>query len=201
MRISEIDRYNVTEDIIDRVLFKGLEDCGEKADCIVVLGSIKAYRYRIPIAVEAYRKGRANKILLSGGAARDFEEGRMTEAEHMRMHAINMGVAPEDIIVDNLSQNTVENMFGSLLELQRSFWINHVKKVLLVTTSYHMRRSLALARYYFPKHIEVMPCPADDNNTKRENWMESDEGRKRANEEVINIINCVENGLIPDFEI
>ena len=92
-------------------------------------------------------------------------------------------------------------MFGSLLELQRSFWINRVKKVLLVTTSYHMRRSLALARYYFPKHIEVMPCPADDSNTKRENWMKSEEGRKRANEEMINIINCVENGLIPDFEV
>ena len=125
----------------------------------------------------------------------------MTEAEHMRIHAINMGVASEDIIIDNLSQNTVENMFGSLLEIQRSFWINRVKKVVLVTTSYHMRRSLALAKYYFPKHIEVMPCPAEDNNTKRENWMESDEGRKRVNEEVINIITCVENGLIPDFEI
>ena len=87
------------------------------------------------------------------------------------------------------------------MEIQRSFWINRVKKVLLVTTSYHMRRSLALARYYFPKHIEVMPCPVEDNNTKRENWMESDEGRKRVNEEVINIITCVENGLIPDFEI
>jgi len=201
MRILEIDRCNITEDIIDRVLFRELEDCGENADCIVVLGSIKAYRYRIPIAVEAYLKGRVPKILLSGGAIRDFDEGRMTEAEHMRMHAINMGVAPEDIIIDNLSQNTVENMFGSLLEIQRSFWINRVKKVLLVTTSYHMRRSLALARYYFPKHIEVMPCPAEDNNTKRENWMESDEGRKRVNEEVINIITCVENGLIPDFEI
>ena len=98
MRILEIDRCNITEDIIDRVLFRELEDCGENADCIVVLGSIKAYRYRIPIAVEAYLKGRAPKILLSGGAIRDFDEGRMTEAEHMRMHAINMGVAPEDVL-------------------------------------------------------------------------------------------------------
>ena len=121
MRILEIDRCNITENIIDRVLFRELEDCGENADCIVVLGSIKAYRYRIPIAVEAYLKGRVPKILLSGGAIRNFDEGRMTEAEHMRMHAINMGVAPEDIIIDNLSQNTVENMFGSLLEIQRSF--------------------------------------------------------------------------------
>ena len=85
--------------------------------------------------------------------------------------------------------------------MQRSFMLNNVGRVLLVTTSYHMRRSLALARYLFPKHIEIVPCPADDTNTRRENWMKSEEGRKRAVNEVINIINCVENRLFPDFEI
>lgn len=54
--------------------------------------------------------------------------------------------------MENNSQNTVENM----------------------------RRSLAIARYFFPKHISVIPCPADDDNTKRENWMVSEEGKKRA---------------------
>ena len=92
-------------------------------------------------------------------------------------------------------------MLGSLMELQRSFWINRVKRVLLVTTNYHMRRSLALARYLFPEHIEVLPCPTDDNNTRRENWMESADGRKRVVDEVMNIVSCVENGLFPDFEI
>ncbi|WP_022758399.1 YdcF family protein [Butyrivibrio fibrisolvens] len=201
MRISVIDRDNITDEIVDRVLYKDLADSGENADCIIVLGSIKASKYRIPVAVEAYRKGRSPKILLSGGAIRDFSEEKMTEAEHMRMHAIDMGVSPDDILIDNVSQNTVENMLGSLLVMQRSFMLNNVGRVLLVTTSYHMRRSLALARYLFPKHIEIVPCPADDTNTRRENWMKSEEGRKRAVNEVINIINCVENRLFPDFEI
>ena len=46
-----------------------------------------------------------------------------------------------------------------------------------------------------------MPCPADDENTRRNNWMDSVDGRKRAIGEVENIINCVENGVFPDFEI
>ena len=88
-----------------------------------------------------------------------------------------------------------------MLVLQREFWLNKVSKVLLVTTTYHMRRSLAIARYLFPDHIRVIPCPADDNSTRRENWMQSDDGRKRATSEVVKIINCVNNGLFPDFEL
>ena len=201
MLVSEIIKDKITDEVVDRILFTGFMDDGRNADCIVVLESIKASQYRVPAAVEEYKKGRAPKILFSGGKVRDYPEGRMSEATHMRKNAINLGVKPEDIIVDEYSQNTVENILGTMMELQRSFWINRVKRVLLVTTSYHMRRSLMLARYLFPKHIEVIPCPADDANTRRDNWMKNDEGRNRAVNEVNNIIECVENGLIPDFEI
>jgi len=71
----------------------------------------------------------------------------------------------------------------------------------LVTATYHMRRSLAIARYLFPAHINIIPCPADDDNTNRDNWMKTDKGVERARGEALNIIRCVNNGVIPDFEI
>ena len=64
-----------------------------------------------------------------------------------------------------------------------------------------MRRSLAIARYLFPLHIEIVPCPAGDNNTKRNNWMNTQAGIERAKGEALNIVRCVKNGVIPDFEI
>ena len=198
MLISELTIDNLTDEIIDRVLYEGIEDTGENVDCIMVLGSLKATLYRVPVAAKAYHDGRASKILLSGGIVNGGDKGH---AEDMRNKAIELGVEAEDIIIENRSQNTVEKMLCSLLELQRAFWLNRIKKVLLVTTTYHMRRSLAIARYLFPDHITVLPCPADDNNTRRENWMKSEEGRKRATSEVAKIINCVNNGLFPDFEI
>ena len=94
-----------------------------------------------------------------------------------------------------------ENILCSLLELQRSMWLNKVKSVLLVTTTYHMRRSLHIARYLFPSHIKVCPCPADDTTTKRDNWMNTPEGIDRIKKEATNIVKCVNNGVIPDFEI
>lgn len=107
----------------------------------------------------------------------------------------------KNIILENKSQSTVENILCALVELQRAFWLNRVKKVLLVTSTYHMRRSLAIARYLFPIHIDIVPGPADDNNTNRDTWMNTPKGRERAKREALNIVGCVKNGVIPDFEI
>ena len=53
MVISKIKEEDLTQEVVDRLLFQGLEDTGEKADCIIVLGSTKAAKYRVPVAVEA----------------------------------------------------------------------------------------------------------------------------------------------------
>lgn len=201
MTVSTITEADLTEDVMDRLLFRGIRDTGENGDCIIVLGSSKAAEYRVPVAVDAYRGGRAPKIMLCGGKLRDFPDGVYSEAEHMRRAASAAGVADEDLILENSSQSTIENLLFALIELQRNFCLNRVHRILLVTTVYHMRRSLAIARYLFPKHIEVIPCPADDRHTGRDNWMTSPEGMKRARGEAMKLIRYVTNGVIPDFEM
>ena len=42
MLVSEINEEDLSTQVIDRLLYQGLEDTGEDADCIIVLGSIKA---------------------------------------------------------------------------------------------------------------------------------------------------------------
>lgn len=201
MLVSGIKEEDLSIELVDRLLFQGLEDTGENTECIIVLGSIKAAKYRVPVAVQAYKAGRASKIMLCGGKVREFPDGNYSEAEHMRQAVLALGVAEEDIILENSSQDTVENILFALIELQRSFWLNNVRRVLLVTTTYHMRRSLAIAQYLLPKHITVIPCPANDNNTRRDNWMNTQVGVDRAKKEAMKIVRSVINGIIPDFEI
>lgn len=201
MFVSEIREEYLTVDLVNKLLFQDIEDTGEIADCIIVLGSMKAAQYRVPVAVDIYKAGRAGKIMLCGGALRDFPTGRYSEAEHMHGTALQLGVAAEDIILENCSQNTVENILFALEELQRTFGLKNVHSVLLVTTAYHMRRSMAIARHLFPEHITVIPCPANDNNTRRDNWMNTPAGIERAKGEAMNIVRYVCNGTIPDFEI
>ena len=201
MLVSKITEADLAPEIIDRILFQDITDTGENADCILVLGSAKAAKYRIPVAVQTYKAGRAKKIMLCGGKLRDFPEGKFSEAHHMLQAALALGVPEEDIILETSSQNTVENILFALTELQRTFWLNRIRRVLLVTTTYHMRRSLAVARYLFPKHISVIPCPADDTHTRRDSWMHSSVGIDRAKSEAMNIVQFVMGGVIPDFEI
>ena len=201
MLVSKIQENDLTIELIDRLLFQEIEDTGENVDCIIVLGSIKATKYRLPTAIEAYHAGRSNKIMLCGGKLRDFPTSQCSEAMHMYESALELGVAKEDLILENSSLNTVENILYALVELQRTLWLNKINKVLLVTTTYHMRRSLAIARYLFPAHITVIPCPADDTNTRKDNWMNTPVGIERAKKESLKIINYVINGVIPDFEV
>ena len=201
MWVSTLTKETLTDDIIDRLLYDGIQDTGESADCILVLGSNKAAKYRVPLAADVYNAGRSDYIVVCGGTKWSFPEGTYTEAEYMYETLLALGIPKEHILMENNSKNTVENFLCALLELQRSLWLNKVHQVLLITTTYHMRRSLALAKYLFPAHIRISPCPADDTNTTRSSWRNSEKGRKRAIKEALNIVQYIKNGVIPDFEI
>ena len=201
MLVSKIKEEDLTQEVVDNLLFQGLEDTGEKADSIIVLGSMKAAQYRVPIAAEIYKINRSKNMMLCGGKVRDFPDGQYSEAEHMYYAALRLGVKEEDIILENRSHNTVENIQFAILELQKKFGLENIQKVILVTTTYHMRRSLAIAQQQFPEHISIVPCPANDTNTRRDNWMHTHIGINRAKSEAMKIINYVHMGIISDFEI
>ena len=201
MWASKITEEDLTNDVIDRLLFEGLHDTGANVDCIIVLGSKKAAKYRVPVAAQVFFSGRSEKIMLCGGKMRSFPGESIAEADHMYRKTIELGIPETSIIIEKSSQNTIENILCSLLELQRSMWLNKVKSVLLVTTTYHMRRSLQIAKYFFPSHISVYPCPADDTSTKRDNWMNTSEGIDRVTKEALKIVGYVNDGVIPDFEL
>lgn len=79
MWVSKIRKEALTNDVIDRLLFEGLDDNGASVDCIIVLGSIKAAKYRVPVAAKAFFSGRSEKIMLCGGKMRNFSSESMTE--------------------------------------------------------------------------------------------------------------------------
>jgi len=162
MLISQIREADLTPEVVDRLLYQGIEDSGDAADCVIVLGSSKAAEYRVPVAAAVYHAGRTGKVLLCGGKRRTFPDGIASEAAHMKAAALALGIREEDLLLEKSSQNTIENILFALIALQRAFCLNQVRRVLLVTTAYHMRRSLAIARYLFPAHITVLPCPAND---------------------------------------
>jgi uncharacterized SAM-binding protein YcdF (DUF218 family) len=108
---------------------------------------------RLTVAAELARRYPHARVLFSGGSnAVIFDEG--TEATFAVRQLQDLGVAPERIIAEDRSRNTIENaVFSRLLADPKPG-----ERWLLVTSAYHMPRSMAAFRAAgFP----VEPYPVD----------------------------------------
>lgn len=203
MRISEVDIKNLSDETLENLIFNGI--CCENiphCEAALVLGTSDPNTDRTPEAVLQYKNGVCDRLIFSGGVEWDTEYGRLSEAEYMQRFALENGVRDDDIILDNLAQTTIENMIGGTLAINRAFgYVSNVKNLLIITSIFHMRRSMLLAEALIPRCIKCYPCVARDSIVTKENWRDSELGRRRVLAETGFIKAMVVNGLCPDIEL
>lgn len=129
-----------------------------QADAIVVLAggagesgiAGQGHEERLARVLELYKKGYARRLLLSSGHSRAFRE-----PELMRAIAISNGVAPESVFVIQDGGSTHRMIADA------DAWVRERKfsRILLVSSPFHMRRSLLVWRKIDPS-LEVVPVPA-----------------------------------------
>ena len=135
----------------------------EKAEAIVVLGGatsgathgnrladMNGQADRLLHAQALYRAGKAPMIVVSGGS-RSWEA---PEAVLMAEILQQMGVPETSILQERVSRNTRENAQYTRDLLEK----NGVKKVLLVTSAFHMRRAETMFRL---AGVSVIPAATD----------------------------------------
>jgi len=107
------------------------------------------YQERVAAAVDLYKSRYAPSLVFSSGFRFVFHE-----AEVMRDLAIVNGVPPDAIVLEQAAANTHENVQFSAAILRQHGW----RKVLLVSSPYHMRRALLTWRRAAPD-VTVVPTP------------------------------------------
>lgn len=198
MLLSKIDSSNLTDEIIEKILFDMPKDDGKSADCILVFGSIKSITERVNLAVKLYENKRAPKILFSGGLGK---EGKQPESILMKKKAIELGMPEEDIIIEDISNNTIENVLASMLILQREFLLPKIKRIIIVSSQAHMRRiSLTLSKY-MPKWIEYTYCYDENGKMSKKNWKSNEDIKQKAETEAKGTIFYAKEKYIDDVEI
>ncbi len=128
-----------------------------RADAIVVLGGgikpptrltreadLDAGADRGWHAARCYHAGRAPLILFSG----------VSEGPGMRQFLIDLGVPAKKIVLETDSKNTYQNGLFTREKLKAI----KAKRVLLVTSAWHMRRSLLVFKHM---GVEVVPVATD----------------------------------------
>lgn len=140
----------------------------QAADVIVVFAggvgeSGKAgggYQERISQAVDLYRAGHAPRLLISSGYV-----FTLREAEVMKTVAVDNGVPADAILLEEQARNTFENVTLSGRILDERGW----RRILLVSSPYHMRRAVATWRKLMPG-IEVIPTPVPQSQFYVHEW-------------------------------
>ena len=129
----------------------------QKADCIVVFaGGVgesgkagQGYEERVEYAVELYKKGYADSIMFSSGYMYIFKEPML-----MKALAVSLGVPESAIILEDKAGNTYYNVMFTKEILNKKGW----RRVLLVSSPYHMRRVALVAKKIAPQ-IEIIYTP------------------------------------------
>jgi uncharacterized SAM-binding protein YcdF (DUF218 family) len=116
----------------------------KKADVIIVLGGGKN-NDRVIHGVELYKSGYAERILLS--------DGNTISNRTMKQKALSLGVPESAILQEDQSRTTFENAKYSLKIVQALGY----KSAIVVTTSYHTRRSSIIFKQVF-KGIDIIVC-------------------------------------------
>lgn len=123
-------------------------------DYIIVLGAglmdgkvTPLLKGRIDKSIEVFRVNNKAKLIMSGGQGPDE---LVPEAHAMTDYAISRGVDPEDIIIEDKSTNTKENIRYS----KRLFTIEN-PRIAIVSSHYHIFRALLIANEMGVKAIGI----------------------------------------------
>jgi uncharacterized SAM-binding protein YcdF (DUF218 family) len=98
---------------------------------------------RVTHTVQLYKLGLIEKILISGGSGRLFKEAE-PEANKLKRAMLLMCIPEADILIENETRNTAESAIEVKKILDNLGYAEH--DCLLVTSAFHMRRSLAAYR-------------------------------------------------------
>ncbi len=148
-----------------QMLCFGETDYRRPADVAVVLGArvyadgrpSDALADRVRTACKLYHNGTVKKLLFSGGPG----DGSVHETEGMKRMALQLGVNPEDILLDNGGVNTQ----ATVKNTEAIFQQIHASRILVVSHFYHLPR-IKLA--YHREGLEVYTVPAKESYLLRQ---------------------------------
>ncbi len=160
-----------------------IDDKDPQGSIAIVFGTWNARKYSVEKAVELYKKGNVPKIVFSGGYN---EKSGVVEGQIMAEEAIKLGVPSKDILIENRSRNTLENVLFSIDIIDKEIGLKNIESIIAVVKNYHARRVLMTLKKHIPPHIQLKATAytSEFYPFTKENWYKSDLGKKKVFEEI-----------------
>ena len=166
------------------------------ADLAMVFGADNETElgHRVTRGVQLYQDSFVPRLMVTGGGVL---ASTSPEADRMREVALDLGVPPERLLVEDTSRSTIENATYSMRLLEEQQLLADIKTIILVSSEWHMRRVRATMKAVFPQSIKYVCCPAIEGCT-RGGWTESESCVKKIKLELMLYETFRETGAIAD---
>lgn len=127
------------------------------------------------------------------------DNSTIAEAIKMKELALSLGVDENDILVDDTSNNTFENIENAMKLLP-----NNISHISIITSEFHLKRCYAILKKNYP-NIFVTMISSKDGFSDRDNWFLSDNswnsGRSLATYEAHLLVKYAKEDKIYDLEV
>ena len=201
VKLSSFDDSNLTDSLIDSIVYSDIEDDGLASEYALVFGNSMLINQRVQSAVNAYKNNRIKKLVLLGGTSgiSNQNNSKIAEAIKMKELAMSMGVDKEDIVIDDKSNNTFENVENAMKLLP-----HNIKHIAIITSEFHLKRCYAIIKKRY-SNISTTLIHSKDGFSDRENWYLSDStwnsGRSLATYEAKLLIKYAREKKIEDLVV
>lgn len=124
-------------------------------DSIIVLGNSPNWnnkpntflKHRLDKAITLFKSNYSTKLILTGGA-----KGEMSEAQLMEDYCIQKGIDKASIIKEEQAKSTIQNLIFTDVIIKEL----NLKKSLVVTSRYHVKRTKKIATMLKLENLEVV---------------------------------------------
>ena len=154
---------------------------GENA-AIVVLSGGRHAEYRIPKAVDMYKKGYADKLLLTRERRLNSKVAHLfpvfpANEEALQRISQELNIQVEFEVVASVNGRGATSTFDEAYDLLAFCSKKKIKRLIIVTSSFHTRRALyAFEKVFKGSGIKLEASAASNENFTEENWWHSDVG-------------------------
>lgn len=146
-------------------------DAPANVDAIVILSDDNFTADRATRAADLYHDGWAPRVVGSGRRLRPY----ISIADLMQHDLESRGVPKQAVIpFAHDATNTLEELRGIREFVQQQGW----KRIMIVTSNYHTRRTRYLCEHVFPADVHVLVVAAPDHDYDPDSWWKTRMGIK-----------------------
>ncbi|HMP67580.1 MAG TPA: YdcF family protein [Candidatus Paceibacterota bacterium] len=163
-----------------------INDENPKGDLAFVFGTMNSWKESIEKTAELYKGGFVPKVIVSGGINKTTG---IVEGDFMAIELEKLGIPKKDILIENKSMNTLENVLFSIEVIDKKIGLENIGTITAVVKNFHARRALMTLRKQISKHVKLKSAAytSDKYPFTKENWHEIEIGKNKVMEEVVKI--------------